>query len=505
MAAAANANSVYDEFKTRYWLRPDLFVLECIRWETGQGPTPYQLELLRDLPIKKRVCARGPHGLGKTTWNAWLILWFSLTRDGKDWKMATTAGAWRQLTKFLWPEVKKWAKRLDWAKIGRPPFDERTELQSLSLKLSTGEAFAVASSNPELIEGAHADHLFFLYDESKAIHDDTFDASEGAFSNAGGDTSNEAFAAACSTPGEPQGRFYDIQKRKAGFEDWHVRAVSLEETIAAGRVSREWAQQRARQWGEDSALYQRRVAGNFASDDETGVIPLSWIEAAQERWQDWAEAGKIGELRALGIDVGGGSDPSVLAPKYAVNSPLLPNVRAAIDTLEYDASGDPLAIGSIAARRFLNKKPDLRCVVDAIGLGAGTVSDLRRQGFSDVQGFVAGGAAVDARGKPKTDESGEMQFADWRSWMWWAMREELNPQNERFLALPPDDRLTGDLTAPKWREAGRGKIKVESKDEIRKRLKRSTDAADAVCQTLYDAPAAAPIAARAPANWGGVY
>ncbi len=486
-AAAERARS-YDDFKAKYRSDPEGFVLDCIAWKDGDSPTDYQLEILRAIPEKKRVCVRGPHGLGKTALSAWLVLWFALTRDGEDWKMPTTAGAWRQLTKFLWPEIHKWARRLKWDVIGRVPFDERLELQTLGLKLSTGEAFAVASNKPDLIEGAHADCLFYLYDESKAIGDDTFDAAEGAFSNAGENTMNEAFAAAFSTPGEPQGRFYDIQSRKAGFEDWWPRAVSLEETVAAGRVARDWAMQRGRQWGADSTLYIRRVLGNFASDDESGVVPLSWVEAAQERWQDWVEAGKIGELEALGIDVGGGGDPSVLAKLFRINEPeRLPEVRRAVDELEYDRSGDPLAIGSIASRT-LNKFPALRTVVDVIGLGAGTASELRRS-FSRILGFVAGGKVpTDARGNELTDKSGDMLFADARSWAWWTMREMLDPQYAEGWALPPDDRLTGDLTAPKWREWGKGRVRVESKEDIRKRLKRSTDAADAVIQMLYDEP-----------------
>lgn len=491
-AEKAAEDSVNEVFRKRYKLRPDLFVLECLTWAEGKGPTEYQLEILRALPEKKRVCVRGPHGLGKTALAAWFILWFSLTRDGDDWKMPTTAGAWRQLTKFLWPEVHKWARAIKWEVVGREPFDDRLELQTIGLKLSTGEAFAVASNNPELIEGAHGDSLFYLYDESKAIHDDTFDAAEGAFSNAGGDTANEAYAVAFSTPGEPQGRFYNIQSRKPGFEDWWARAVSLDEVIAAGRVSLEWALQRAKQWGRDSTLYKRRVQGNFASDDESGVIPLTWVEAAQERWREWEEMGKPGSLKALGIDVGGGKDPSVLAKLLQVDEPdLLPDIKQAVDELEYDTSGDPLSIGSLAART-LNKFPALRTVVDVIGLGAGTASELRRS-FSRVLGFVAGGRPpADVRGQELRDRSGDMLFADARSWAWWSMREMLDPQYGEMWALPPDDRLTGDLTAPKWFEAGRGRIKVEGKPEIRKRLNRSTDAADAVIQTLYDEPEFVP-------------
>jgi hypothetical protein len=55
-----------------------------------------------------RVAARGPHGLGKTTLASWVVIWFALTRDGDDWKVITTASAWRQLEKFLWPEIHKW-------------------------------------------------------------------------------------------------------------------------------------------------------------------------------------------------------------------------------------------------------------------------------------------------------------------------------------------------------------------------------------------------------------
>jgi hypothetical protein len=76
-------------------------------------------------------------------------------------------------------------------------FDKRIELMTLSLKLSTGEAFAVASDDNEMIEGAHADSLEYIFDEAKAIKSETFDSAEGALS--GGDAT-EAYALAVSTP-----------------------------------------------------------------------------------------------------------------------------------------------------------------------------------------------------------------------------------------------------------------------------------------------------------------
>jgi len=278
------AADLLDPVPSPYMYDPVAWAHDFIDWGDEDALTDYQEEILMAIPEYKRVCVRGPHGLGKTTVASVAILWFALTRDGLDWKIPSTASSWRQLSQFLWPEIHKWARKLRWDKLGRRPFNTRQELMQLNLKLKTGQAFAAASDIPELIEGAHADRLLYLYDESKAISAETFNASEGAFSGAGRDTVAEAYALAISTPGEPNGRFWEIQTRKPGYEDWHVIHVTLEQCIAAGRISRDWAEQREKQWGPTSSVYLNRVRGEFASADELGVIPLSWIEQAQERW-----------------------------------------------------------------------------------------------------------------------------------------------------------------------------------------------------------------------------
>lgn len=195
-------------FQERYWTDPVAFCHNCIIWRRNEGLTAYQEEILRQIPIKKRVSQRGPHGLGKTGLAAWAALWFALTRDGFDWKCVTTASNARQLKQFLWPEIHKWSRRIRWDRVGRKPFNTKTELIGMELKLRTGRAFAATATDPAGIEGAHAEHLFYIFDEAKAIPDAIFDAAEGAFSSGEG---TEAYALASSTPGEPQGRFWAIQ------------------------------------------------------------------------------------------------------------------------------------------------------------------------------------------------------------------------------------------------------------------------------------------------------
>jgi hypothetical protein len=86
----------------------------------------------------------------------------------------------------------------------------------------------------------------------------------------------------------------------------------------------------------------------------------------------------------------------------------------------------------------------------------------------------------------RKDASGELGFTNKRSAAWWNMRELLDPANGHDVALPDDDELTGDLTAPKWRVMSGGKIQVESKDDIRKRIGRSTNKGDGVIQAFWE-------------------
>jgi hypothetical protein len=425
--------------------------------------------VLGELVGRKRVAVRGPHGLGKTAVAALAILWFALTRDdaGIDWKIPTTASAWRQLEKYLWPEVHKWAAKLKWRRIGRRPFQSH-ELLRLNLKLTCGEAFAVASDNASLIEGAHADAVFYLFDEAKTIPAETWDAAEGAFAGAGQATGLEAYALAVSTPGEPSGRFYDIHRRAPGYEDWWPRHVTVDETIAALRVSREWVDARRRQWGENSAVYKNRALGEFASSDEDGVIPLAWVEQANERWRTWRESGQPPPpLTRVGADIGGGSDPSVLALR---NEHIITELRR---SRHED--------GMVTAGLIKNALSGTRAcgVIDVIGIGANVYHKCREE-HCNVAAFNA------SEGTTQRDSSGTLEFLNCRAAGWWGLRELLDPSNQPTIALPPDDLLTGDLTAPHWWVTGSGKIQIESKEDLRspKRLGRSTDSGDSVMQAF---------------------
>lgn len=478
-------------FKRLYREDRVAFIYDCFNWSPGKRPKSYQLEALGLLDSgASRVAIRSLHGVGKTTTMAWITLHFALTRDGEDWKGLATASVWRQLEKYYFPEVHKWARLIKWEKVSRSAFNERTELQKLNLSLSTGAFSCVASDNPGQIEGAHADRLAYLFDEAKLIPASTFDAAEGAFSNEGVGGA-EAFAVAASTPGTPSGRFYDICSGKPGLENWKRIRITLDMAIEEGQVSPQWADNMRRLWGETSSVYRNRVKGEFAAQDENSVIPLTWVEEANRRYQELEDGGLLSveylpALTSVGADIGdGGGDLSVIAPRYG-------DIIHKIDAWTAKPNEQVFTARKIAAilnLQDVGSKPN--AIVDGIGTGSGVVSNLNAWKYLCIS-FIA------SAGTDKKDPSGTFGFLNLRAFAWWHLRELLNPENDSRVALPPIPELIGDLTTPIWQEVAGGKIKIESKEDIKKRNDgRSTDYGDAVVMAF----AAEHIGKRKAKSW----
>ncbi len=71
-----------------------------------------------------------------------------------------------------------------------------------------------------------------------------------------------------------------------------------------------------------------------------------------------------------------------------------------------------------------------------------------------------------------------------RAYLYWAIRDALDPALGGELALPPVDELTQDLTEVHWSTRSNGDIIIEEKEKIKKRLGRSPDYGDAVANTF---------------------
>lgn len=114
--------------------------------------------------------------------------------------------------------------------------------------------------------------------------------------------------------------------------------------------------------------------------------------------------------------------------------------------------------------------------IDVIGIGASAYDIAKEQGL-DVR------AINWAERSTTTDKSGKLKFINKRAEQCWKFREALDPDSGRQIALPNDQELLGDLCALRWRMQSNG-VKIDSKDEIRKRIGRSPDSGDAVIMAL---------------------
>lgn len=450
-----------------YAANPGAWVADSIEWPRRRAVAPYQLESLQALADHHRFALRGPRGLGKTTTAALAVLWFALTREylERDWKILTTAGVLRHLTRALWPEIHKWAPRVRGGLYLPPVVDK--QLLTASLQMGHGQAYGAVAKNPDLIEGAHADEILILIDEAKSVPEPIWDALEGALTGEEGQ-----YALALSTPGQPAGRFYGIHQGK--HTDWHARHVTSDEAIAAGRISRKWFDARAKSWGATSALFKQQALGDFAADDENAIVPLSWVEAAFERWHAWREAGRpeIEGRRSYGVDVAtAGADKTVIAQRWGRH----------ITRFDFTASGSTMdTAGKVQAVIPEEHKQVRPVVVDVIGVGTGVADRLAELDYP-VQRYV-GSASTTA-----TDASGEFGFNNVRSAAYWHLRELLSPDAEHPIMLPPRQELIADLTTPTWRllTGSPPKIALETKEDLVKRLGRSPDFGDAVAMAYW--------------------
>lgn len=212
-----------------------------------------------------------------------------------------------------------------------------------------------------------------------------------------------------------------------------------------------------------------------AKDAEFQVIPTRWVLEAEARWTKQPPTGMA--MTAMGFDpAGGGSDVAALAYRYG-------GWYGEIIT----KGGEDTADGSrMAAMVMVHRRDTCPVVVDMGGGYGGSVTQRLKDNGVAYVGHVGSNKSVG-----QTVGGTKLGFANKRAESYWRFREALDPdqQGGSALALPPDPELRAELTAPTWELTPRG-ILVESKEDIRKRLGRSTNKADAVVMALSEGSAA---------------
>ncbi len=219
------------------------------------------------------------------------------------------------------------------------------------------------------------------------------------------------------------------------------------------------------------------LKGDFGvalQDDPWQVIPSAWVIAAQDRWTARPPDGI--PLSAVGLDVAyGGSDRTVYVPRHGDwVGPLTCWKGSETDSGEKTAELVAPLVGS-SVKAPIN--------VDGIGWGAAAFEALNRNGLKAEAVLFGNGC------NGWTDARRVLAFSNIRAFAYWQLRDALDPDLGRNIALPPDPdgELMAELTSARYEMVG-GRLKIEAKVDIAARLGRSPDKADAVALAVYDPP-----------------
>jgi len=434
---------------SRYADRPVAFIVEVL----GDDPWKLQREIANGLAASRRVTVRSCNGAGKTWLAARLVLWFLFTRPNST--VVTTAPTWHQVRNLLWRGVRAAHSR---AKL--PGDCHQIELNLAAEWFATG----LSTDEPERFQGFHGGDggILFIADEASGIEDAIFEAGDGFL------TKPDSYVLLIGNPNTPAGYFFETH-RQPGWLKFKISAFDVPEHL----VSRVWIEQRREEWGADSPAFRVRVLGEFPETGDNTLISLGDASAAQLRTFEVTGAVEI----VLGSDIARyGGDESVAYVRRG---------QGVVASRYWHGNDTQESAGLIAV--LARELGASTLYVDEIGVGAGVVDALKHLGLP-VIGVNVGSSA-----------DNKDLYLNRRAELFFTLRERFRTGE---IGIPAgDDLLVAQLTDIRYKYTPAGKYQIESKDEMKKRRRKSPDRADALALTFCPGVthAAAPIIELPPA------
>jgi phage terminase large subunit len=450
---------------------PVAFAREVFGIEPWEG----QEKILNGVAGHTFVTCRSGHKCGKSTSVALAAWWFACTREGA--RVIITAPTGRQVKQVVWREIRRlWRLAL---KRGNPyglPEPGLAPENGVALPHDS-QILGFTAENQEAMAGISAPEMLFVVDEASGVDEAIFEALFGNM--AGG-----AKIVLISNPTQTSGTFFDSHHGKQSpddKDDWHRIHISSEDTpnarsgekLIPGLAEQGWVKMLQRKWGREDPRYQVRVLGNFPTANPNGVIGIGLLELSHDRWDDAQDCVPQGAL-VLGVDVARfGDDSSVVQP-----------VRGLYGYPPTEVYGyNSIEVAGLTLKTALDLRVGDETItinVDAGGGYGGGVIDQLRASIEE-RGLIN----ITVNEIHPSAMAWDPQYDLKRDELWFGIRTWLEQGGQ----LPRHEMLDGELLAPIYTFTIRGsKIKVEPKDEIKKRLGRSPDFADALALALVRQP-----------------
>lgn len=389
-----------------------------------------------------------------------LALWWASTQPGA--RVILLAPTYRQINEIVWREIVALYKRARWPLGGKLAVEPENGLRWRDGR----QIFGFSTDGKERVAGFSGNILYIL-DEASGIDDQTHEVVA---------TSPRGRVCQISNPTRSDGAFY--RSHHQGRSVWHTISISSEEaarenrliTYSDGSTGRlyegiaddAWVSARAAEFGTESYFYDVRVRGAFSRQTDNAVIPLGLVEAAQARWTLNPGLGRL----EVGVDVARfGSDSSCIVWRRGT---------WASKPIVIQGADNVTVAGRVLELVRAERRGGETAVVRVDTSNGGGVADILRRSAEHENG------ALEVLDVLAQDGSGTIEFSKRRDEVWFRMRAWLLTG-----ALAPDDMLGQDLVTPTYDFDERGRRKVESKRDLKKRLGRSTDRADALGLAVF--------------------
>ena len=448
-----------------YCKDPVLFAREVLLFE----PDEWQKKALMDLASNPKVAIKSGQGVGKTGMEAVCLLWFLCCFPYP--RIVATAPTKQQLHDVLWSEVNKWMSR-------SPLLSEILKWTKTYIYMRNYEKrwFAVArtATKPENMQGFHEDNMLFIVDEASGVADPIMEAILGTLSG----VNNKLLL--CGNPTRTSGTFFD-----AFNVDRTIYKCHTVSSADSPRTNKDNIKSLIRKYEEDRNVVRVRVKGEFPKQEDDVFIMLSIVEHCT--MIDLPEDKAISRI-SFGVDVARyGNDETVIAK----------NVGGKI-TLPVSFRGQSLmtTVGKIVQqyREVIKEYPTYRgkifVNIDDCGLGGGVTDRLEEVKAEEklsrmvivpvnAAAKVPDDVIEDGKGKVKACEI----YENMTTYLWGTVKDRMILEE---ISLENDNELVAQFSCRKYRLTSRGRMILESKEEMKKRGIESPDRADAVALSCYE-------------------
>jgi len=454
----------------------------------GAEPWELQNQILDAVFRYPEVAVKSCHGTGKS-WNAARIaLTFLLTHPGCI--VITTAPTARQVTDVLWRELR--------TAHANSKYELGGHITKTGLEFAPDwYAIGLSTTEPDRFQGYHADDVLVIADEAAGIEEPIYEGIRAITSN------QNAHVLLIGNPTTLEGTFYESfngaqakmvkQFTISAFDtpNFIVNNINnLEDLLAffeppegadelehfakvredlvlpyPALISPAWVYQRYLEWGTETPMWAARVMGEFPSQAENTLIPLNMIEACMDadyRQEHGWEVEQDGPPE-YGVDVARfGSDRTVIIERHGgyVHEPVIFSKKSTDETSHF-------LVSTINPETWYSKLK-----IDDTGVGGG-VTDILNRLRNENPEWRYTVIPINFGSEPSNKE----KFFNKRSEMFWNLRDLII---QKKIALPKNTLLANELASIRYEYTGKSQIKIEAKDEIKKRLGKSPDIADAL-------------------------